>query len=145
MSSNVIVLGNVHGLDNRSTGFLNSIRALAAVIEPLQTVLANIGKTEQRCLLQIIACRLEGGSWLPASESLVRAPFLIGMGFDEIQRGYEVLLDGGVIERMDLRKDRNGNVVEMGFRWPAFERLMEQGDEIAKGPQLTDPQGRSLR
>jgi hypothetical protein len=142
MSDNVVDIRKLVDMDKRVAGFLNSIKALAAVIEPLGTTLSYMGQADQRLLAQIMAWRMEGGPYLPATEGLIHMPLLVGMGFASIAAAAERLVDGEVIVNVPLKTDpKNGNVLETGFRWPALEQLLAQGAHIAAGPQLTAADG----
>lgn len=143
--NNVVDLSKEFALDNRSKGFLSALRSLAAVSQPLGDVMATMMRDEQRVLAQVIAWRLEGGALLPASAALIHMPLLIGMGLDQLQQIVETLVDNGVLEQVTVSRDKNGNPAQIGWRWPALERLLLQGEEIAKGPQLTTPGGAPLR
>ena len=141
----VVDLGKMFALDNRARGFLTTLRALAAVSQPLGDVLATLSREEQRVLVQVIAWRLEGGALLPASAALIHQPLLIGMGLDQLQGIVESLVEGGVLEQVTVSRDKMGNPAQIGWRWPALERLLLQGEEIARGPQLTTLGGAPLR
>lgn len=140
MNDNVIDLEKRLATDRRAGGFLNSIRAINAVSEVLGTTIAMMGQADQRFLCQIIAWRMMGGIFLPATEGLVHLPLLVGMGFPSIQAAAERLSENGVIEL--IPSTEGGGT--MGFRWPTLEKLLAQGDAIARGPQLKDVHGREL-
>jgi len=147
MASNdkVVDLSKEFALDNRAKGFLGSLRALAAVSQPLGDLMCTMMKDEQRVLAQIIAWRLEGGVALPASAALVHMPLLVGMGLDQLQEIIETLCNNNVLQQITLERDKGGNAAKIGWRWPALERLLLQGEEVAKGPQLLTPGGAPLR
>lgn len=146
MSSNVDnSLAKRIAMDNRALGFINAVRSLAAVNQLFGDVLATMTKAEQRVLCQVAAWRIEGGAMLPATASLVHMPLLIGMGLDQLQDVIETLCENDVLEKVVVNHDKAGNVSEMAFRWPALDRLMLEGEKLAKGPELLTLSGRPLR
>lgn len=141
----VVDLTKEFALDNRAKGFLTALRSLAAVSQPLGDLMATMMKDEQRVLCQIIAWRLEGGIVLPASAALIHMPLLVGMGLDQLQEIIETLCNNNVLQQVTIERDKFGNAERIGWRWPALERLLLQGEEISKGPQLLTPGGAPLR
>lgn len=141
----VVDLSKEFALHKRTKGFLTSLRALAAVAQPLGDVMATMLRDEQLVLAQVIAWRLEGGAVLPASASLIHMPLLVGMGLDQLQEIIETLCNNGVLVQVTITRDAAGNPKQIGWQWPALERMLLQGEEIAKGPQLTTPGGAPLR
>jgi hypothetical protein len=145
MADNVVDLSKEFALDVRAKGFLSALRSLAAVSQPLGDVMATMMRDEQRVLAQVIAWRLEGGALLPATASLIHLPLLTGMGLNQLQEIIETLVNANVLEQVTVSRDKAGEPTQIGWRWPALERLLLQGEEIAKGPQLTTPGGAPLR
>lgn len=141
----VVDLSREFALDNRTKGFLNALRSLSAVSQPLGDLMCTMMKDEQRVLAQIIAWRLEGGMALPASAALIHMPLLVGMGLDQLQEIIETLCNNNVLQQVTTERDKGGNPARIAFRWPALERLLIQGEEVAKGPQLLTPGGAPLR
>lgn len=131
-------------MDNRSTGFINAVRSLAAIHQLFGDVLSTMSKAEQRILCQVAAWRLEGAPMLPATASLVHMPLLVGMGLDQIQQVIETLCDNEVLQKIIVATDKKGEVSEMAFRWAALDRLLLQGEQIAKGPRLVGLSGAPL-
>lgn len=132
-------------LDDRARGFMGAVMALSRVAQPLTLVMMGMSKAEQRFLLQIAAWRMEGAPYLPATNGLAHMPLLTGMGFDQIETVAQGLVESGVVEIIPIKEDEDGEPTSMAFRWPAFERLLLQGMEMAKGPQLVRADGRALR
>lgn len=143
--SNVVDLTQQFQLDNRAKGFLNALRALAAVSQPLGDVLCAMQRDEQRVCCQIIAERLEGAIGMRLRPRLVEEPLLIGMSLDTLQEIVEAMFNADVFQKIVVAEDRKGDVTAMMATWPALERLLLQGEQIAKGPQLTTPSGAPLR
>jgi hypothetical protein len=143
-TDNIVDLKQHFSLDNRARGFFTSIKAIHAVLEVIGNVVTMLDKADQRFLCQILAWRLEGAPYLPATEGLVHMPLLTGMGFAQIQACAERLVVAGIIENIALKQDKQGNVLEMAFRWPQLDTLLEQGKEIAAGPQMIGLDGRPL-
>ena len=141
----VVDLSKEFALDNRAKGFLTALRSMAAVSQPLGDVLAALSREEQRVLMQVVAWRLEGAPFLPASAALIHQPLLHGMGLDQLQQIIEDLCDNGVLVQHVLSRDKAGNPAQIGWSWPALDRLLLQGEQIAKGPQLTTLGGAPLR
>jgi hypothetical protein len=125
-NDNVVELGKLFAIDNRARGFFTSLKTAAAVIDALGGVISLLDKSEQRFLCQILAWRIEGAPYLPATEGLVHMPLLVGMGFEEIQRVADTLNDKGIVRTIILKSDSRGNPLEMAFAWPQLEMLLQQ-------------------
>lgn len=133
-------------LDKRVAGFLNAVKATAIAADSIATMLSLMPVAQQRFLCQLMAWRIEGGSILPATQGLLHMPQLVGMGWDEIQTTVELLLVAEIVSQVVTKTEKDGKTPKaMGFRYPAFERLLLQSQQRVEGPQLTDLAGRPLK